>query len=317
MSNVHIILINEIAFPELFLYEDRTPLLYFPIWSNFNISDILQIQNIGSASYTLFNLKEGETEKQFLEFLNKREIGENIILGRTGNIVWLDWYAFIARLKGLVGITKIRVDKTPSDLYYIKKKDLVNILKKGSKNHTENFLKYLFNNLLFNNLEKFLDVRGFSFFFRDVNEYYKSNLKILSYLKDEEFIDNYKKLSPVVSSKAVISENALVKDSMVGNGAVIEGRVENSVISRDVFIKKNAFIKDSVILPSNTIEEGSSIFRALLLKGSGRSGEKRIIACDEQDIINGDYPYIVKNGLKIILGSLNISKNSRIKLGKI
>ena len=46
-----------------------------------------------------------------------------------------------------------------------------------------------------------------------------------------------------------------VKNSVVSNGCLIEGTIENSIIGRGCVIKKGAVIKNSVILPAATISE--------------------------------------------------------------
>lgn len=53
--------------------------------------------------------------------------------------------------------------------------------------------------------------------------------------------------------------NAKVKNSYVANGAIIDGEVENSIISRNVRVKKGSKIKNSIIFSHSIIEEDAYI----------------------------------------------------------
>lgn len=56
-----------------------------------------------------------------------------------------------------------------------------------------------------------------------------------------------------------ISSNSLVKNSIVSEGAVIYGTVENSIIFSGVTIDENAVVKDSVIMADVHIKENSIV----------------------------------------------------------
>ncbi|MVP02305.1 glucose-1-phosphate adenylyltransferase subunit GlgD [Paenibacillus lutrae] len=60
--------------------------------------------------------------------------------------------------------------------------------------------------------------------------------------------------------------SANVRNSLVANGCVIEGKVENSILSRGVKISKGATVKNSIILQNCDIEENVVIENAILDK---------------------------------------------------
>ncbi|MCR5333148.1 MAG: glucose-1-phosphate adenylyltransferase subunit GlgD [Bacilli bacterium] len=62
--------------------------------------------------------------------------------------------------------------------------------------------------------------------------------------------------------------SAKVKNSFVANGAVVEGKVKNSIISRYVTIGKGAVIEDSVILTGTYIDAGAVVKNAVVDKYS-------------------------------------------------
>ncbi len=51
-------------------------------------------------------------------------------------------------------------------------------------------------------------------------------------------------------------EDAQVKNSFIANGSVIEGKVENSILSRDVKVRKGAVVKNCIIFTHTEIGEG-------------------------------------------------------------
>lgn len=68
-----------------------------------------------------------------------------------------------------------------------------------------------------------------------------------------------------------ISKDAYVKNSIVSDGAVILGTVENSIIFSGVRIEKNAVIRDSVIMAGVEIKE-NSIVNYSIIDEMGRIG---------------------------------------------
>ena len=84
-------------------------------------------------------------------------------------------------------------------------------------------------------------------------------------------------------------EDAEVKHSVVSNGCLIEGTIENSIIGRGCTIKKGVVIKNSVVLPDTRIEEGIHIENQVIDKHS------RLIHCKEL-IATPDAPGYVRSG---------------------
>ena len=84
-------------------------------------------------------------------------------------------------------------------------------------------------------------------------------------LDDEDFpIFSNENLSP----PHYIGPDAVIRESIVGNGSQIFGEVIHSVISVDSTIGKGARVKDSVLLPGATVEDGATVTRAILGENS-------------------------------------------------
>lgn len=65
---------------------------------------------------------------------------------------------------------------------------------------------------------------------------------------------------------ALYGDKSSVKDSIVANGAIIEGKVEHSIIGRGVRIAKGAKVKNAIIFSSTRIGENATIENALIDK---------------------------------------------------
>jgi glucose-1-phosphate adenylyltransferase len=65
---------------------------------------------------------------------------------------------------------------------------------------------------------------------------------------------------------AKFNEEAEVRNSIVADGCIIEGTVENSVLFRGVTVKKGAVVKDSIVMQESVVEENSTLNYAILDK---------------------------------------------------
>ena len=56
------------------------------------------------------------------------------------------------------------------------------------------------------------------------------------------------------------SDQSEVKNSIIADGCIIDGTIENSIISMGVVVHSGAEIKNSIILQNCTIKQNSKIF---------------------------------------------------------
>ncbi|SEF57068.1 glucose-1-phosphate adenylyltransferase [Caloramator fervidus] len=102
-----------------------------------------------------------------------------------------------------------------------------------------------------------------------VESYWEANMDLL---KEDCPIDLYESVNKIYAfdyslPPQYIGPEASVKNSMIVDGCIIYGEVENSVISRGVYIGKNAKVKDSVILPNVRIEDGAVVIKSVVGNG--------------------------------------------------
>ena len=100
-----------------------------------------------------------------------------------------------------------------------------------------------------------------------------------------------------------ISNDALVKNSMITVGCVIEGKVENSILSNNVKVEKGAIVRNSVIF-NNTIIKSDSVV------------EKSIIA-DKVIIEENSVVGMCDDKVTVISEGITIKKGSVIAAGEI
>ena len=84
---------------------------------------------------------------------------------------------------------------------------------------------------------------------------------------------------------ALYKENAVVKNSFVANGSVIDGKVENSILSRDVVIEKGAEVKNCIIFTHSQVGSGVKMRYVIADKNSSSRKYKNLKGTKDEIII--------------------------------
>jgi glucose-1-phosphate adenylyltransferase len=128
-------------------------------------------------------------------------------------------------------------------------------------------------------------------YWRDVgtlDSLHLANMELLPSKRNNETIDF--DAAPTIFSEDThslpqfVSSTGSIKDSLVNQGAIIEGDVYQCVISNEVVIEKGAIVKNSVIMPDVIIHKGAYVNNAIISPGS---------EVKENEIINKDSDKIV------------------------
>lgn len=204
-------------------------------------------------------------------------------------------FVTLNRQKGVLSLQKNRGNEAKRNIFmdtYIMKKDLFIHLIKRAKALSSMYTLSQIVNILCDEV----DVRGYAHngFFASITDFkafYNANLSLIHYTKAKELFHEdwpiYTRTNDSCPTRYL--ESADVKYSVVSNGCVIEGTIENSVIGRGCIIKPGVVIKNSVILPDTVIEEGIHIENYVVGKHS------RLIHCTEL-IATPEEPGYVKRG---------------------
>ena len=110
--------------------------------------------------------------------------------------------------------------------------------------------------------------KGFFEIIGSVKEYYDANMKLMDKEVRDELFDSrrpiYTKVRDDVPSRYGL--NSSVKGSLIAQGCVINGYVENSIISKGVYIGEGAIIKNCIIMQDSVIADGSELFNVVIDK---------------------------------------------------
>lgn len=119
---------------------------------------------------------------------------------------------------------------------------------------------------------KSMYVWNFKGYWKDVGtvrSYWEANMDLLDrnnllniYDKDWRIYTKSRNLPP-----HYIAKGAQVKNSLINEGCLIRGEVQNSVLFSEVFIEKGAKVNNSVILPGCNILAGAEVNNAVLIEG--------------------------------------------------
>ena len=123
--------------------------------------------------------------------------------------------------------------------------------------------------------------------------YFKHNMELLEKeVRDELFGDRdiYTKVRDSAPSK--YGENAVVKNSLISDGCVIEGIVENSILFRGVKVEKGAVVKNSVVMQDNIIGANTSLNCVITDKNVVISDQKTLSGCST-------LPYFIQKGTRL------------------
>ena len=124
--------------------------------------------------------------------------------------------------------------------------------------------------------------------------YYKSNMDILQPEVWEELFMGKHPIYTKVKDEVPVQykETAEVKNSLIANGCIIRGEVENSILFRGVNVAKGVKIKNSIIMQKCDIQEGSLIENVIC--------DKNVVITKEKWLKGAaNYPLIVTKNVVI------------------
>lgn len=190
--------------------------------------------------------------------------------------------------KGVLSIEKNRGTAKSRSIFldtYVMKKDLFIQLIKNARNLSS---MYSLAQIVSSACDE-LDIRGIAhrgYFaaITSLQNYYEANMSLIDYknataLFNEEW-PIYTRTNDSAPTQYI--EGASVKHSVVSNGCIIEGTVENSIIGRACTIEKGAVVKNSVILPDTKIGKNAHVENFVVDKHTRIVHENQVIGNPEK-----------------------------------
>ncbi len=318
MPNFHILLFNETVHDNYPGVSRGKGLDEMPVWMEFSVGDLLGREGLEDMPFTPFLCREKSDLFSLIALLENRINTRSLILRRAGNAVCADWERVSRLIRRTRGITKVQIGSVPSDVYIMERENFVRLVRRRlrrDRGAALDFTDELFDRFLFHNFERIVRIPGRSFLFRNISEYFRENLRLREYFLDTAFLEFYSGLNNSHTRGAAIAEGGTVKNSMVGSGSRIEGYVEDSLIFHDVRIAPGASVRGSVILPFNTVDEGTQVANTIVLEGNGRTIGRESSIGRFSNVANSAFSNVLKKGLTVIGEGVDIPEFSRVGSG--
>jgi glucose-1-phosphate adenylyltransferase len=120
-----------------------------------------------------------------------------------------------------------------------------------------------------------------------IDSYYKHSLSLLNPETYNDLFFNEQRVFTKVKDEppAKYLNGSNVKNSLIANGCVIEGEVENSILFRGVHVGKGTTIKNSIIMQRCDVQDNCTIENVILDKDIHLTHDKTIVGISEQPFI--------------------------------
>ena len=125
-------------------------------------------------------------------------------------------------------------------------------------------------------------------------EFYEANMNLLRPEIRQELFSSYAPIYTKIrdESPAKYGINSMVKNSLIADGCIIEGEVENSILFRGVIVNKGATIKNSIIMQGTQVGGEAKIDHVIT--------DKNVIIGDSR-MLSGSPQYPVFIGKKVVV----------------
>ena len=146
-------------------------------------------------------------------------------------------------------------------IYVVRRRQLIELIERAAQEGRNDFVNDIL--IRYKNLKRIYGYKIDSYWsnISTAESYYRTNMDFLKpeirnyFFKQEPFIKT--KIDDLPPAK--YNPGAVVKNSLVSSGCIINGVVENSILFKDVFVGNGCVIKNSVILNDVYIGDNSHI----------------------------------------------------------
>lgn len=120
----------------------------------------------------------------------------------------------------------------------------------------------------------------------DINSYYQANMNLLDMEnKKNLFVD----ASPIYtkvkdSGPAKYKDGAKVKNSLIADGCIIEGTVENSILFRGVTVAKGAQVRNCILMQNTQIGENAEL-HAVITDKKVKVGKNKLLTAAKSNAL--------------------------------
>ncbi|MDE6434692.1 MAG: glucose-1-phosphate adenylyltransferase subunit GlgD [Lachnospiraceae bacterium] len=146
-------------------------------------------------------------------------------------------------------------------VYVIRRRQLIELLEACAKEGRTDFVKDIL--IRYKNVKKIYAYKMDSYWrnIGTIDSYYKTNMDFLNKdIRDyffRQYPDVYSKVDDLPPAK--YNGDAVVNNSLIASGCIVNGTVENSIIFKKVYVGNNCVIRNSIILNDVHIGDNSVI----------------------------------------------------------
>ncbi len=175
-------------------------------------------------------------------------------------------------------------------IYVIRRRQLIELIEKSVEEDRYDFVKDVL--IRYKDVKRIYGYKMEEYWsnIASVESYYQTNMDFLK----KEVRDYFFRQYPDVHSKvddnppAKYNPGSTVKNSLIANGSIINGHVENSVIFKKVFVGENCVIRNSIVL--NDVYLGDNVYL-----------ENCIV--ESRNTIRANSRYVGDDGVRIVIES--------------
>ncbi|MBR5192126.1 MAG: glucose-1-phosphate adenylyltransferase subunit GlgD [Clostridia bacterium] len=180
-----------------------------------------------------------------------------------------------------------------TNVFVMKKVLLQNIVMDSISHNKSHFLT----DVIANNLKSMrifgYEHKGFYAGITSLQAYFNSNLAILDSDNRKELFGDRSVFTKIRDSAPTkYGNSAIVKNSMIADGCIIEGEVENSIIFRNVKVARGAVVKNSIVMQNSVIGENASLNCIIV--------DKAVVIRDKRNLSGSEnHPFYIGKGTMI------------------
>ena len=173
-------------------------------------------------------------------------------------------------------------------IYVIRRRQLIDLLERCAEEERYDFVTDIL--IRYKNLKKIYGYKmeGYWSNISTAEAYYKTNMDFLKPEVREYFFKTYPDIYSKVNDlpPAKYNPGAVVKNSLVSSGGIINGTVENSILFQKVFVGNNCVIKNSIILNDVYIGDNTHIENCIV---------------ESRDTIRANTHHVGEKDIKIVI----------------
>lgn len=173
-------------------------------------------------------------------------------------------------------------------IYVIRRRLLIDLIEQCVEDERYDFVKDIL--IRYKNLKRIYGYMMEDYWknIATVDSYYATNMDFLKSDIRKYFFKDYPEIYSKVSDLPPVkyNEGAVVKNSLIASGSIINGTVENSILFKKVFVGNNCVIKNSIILNDVYLGDNTYIENCIV---------------ESRDTIRANTRHVGENGVKVVI----------------